>query len=282
MSVYDIPMHNLKEEILLIPIEEGRNHQFGGTHSHNFYEILYFTEVKGDSVHYIDFTAYPVKSDHVYIIKPSQIYAMELTSERGYLIAIQAGYFERIRMFFDEHIGYRLPNLIEMDGYNIQTMRQILSVLFDEYNGERRDELVYAHLHSFITLLMLTHHKNAGAARIDSRISDLLSLIERYFLTERETLFYSLKTSLSSKRLNVLAKQELGFTVKQLVLQRLLLEAKRRISYGDQTFKSIAFALGFKDTSYFSRFFKLNAGMTPEEFNASLSPQVSSKRVSGE
>lgn len=206
---------------------------------------------------------------------------MELTTEKGYLIAIQAAYFERIRIFFDEHIGYRLPNLIEMDGYNIQTIRQILSVLYDEYKGERREELVYAHLHSFITLLMLTHHKNAGVARIDSRISDLLSLIEKFYITERETLFYSLKTALSSKRLNVLARQELGFTVKQLVQQRLLLEAKRRISYGDQTFKNIAFELGFKDTSYFSRFFKQNTGMTPEEFKASLTPQLSSKQLSG-
>lgn len=276
MAIYDIPAHNLKEEILMIPIEEGRNHHLKGTHSHNFYEILCFTETKDDSVHLIDFTAYPIKTNNIYIIKPGQVYTMELTTEKGYLVAIQAVYFERIRMFFDEHIGYRLPNLIQLDERNIEITRRILAVLFEEYTGEHRQELVYAHLHSFITLLMLTHHKNAGAVKTDSRIGYLLSLIEKYYLTERETLFYSIKTSLSSKRLNVLARQELGFTVKQLVQQRLLLEAKRRISYGDQTFKSIAFALGFKDTSYFSRFFKQNAGITPEEFKASLTPHPDS------
>lgn len=270
MNVKDIPAHNLKEEILLIPIEDGRHHQLKGTHSHNFYEILCFTETKDDSLHYIDFTAYPVAPDHVYIIKPGQIYTMNLTTERGYLVAIQETYFERIRMFFNEHIGYRLPNLVQLDGRNVEITRQILNVLFQEYNGERRPELVYAHLHSFITLLMLTHHKNLGANRIDSRIRDLLFLIEKHYLTERETLFYSHKVALSSKRLNALCRQELGVTVKQLIQQRLVLEAKRRISYGDHTFKSIAFSLGFKDTSYFSRFFRQNTGMTPEEFKASL------------
>lgn len=59
MNVHDIPMHNLKEEILLIPIEEGRNHQFRGTHSHNFYEILYFTHAKDNSIHHIDLPHIP-------------------------------------------------------------------------------------------------------------------------------------------------------------------------------------------------------------------------------
>lgn len=270
MSLYDIPAHNLKDEILLLPIQEGGRHHLKGTHSHNFYELLYFTEAPSGCVHFIDFVEYPVTTDHVYIIKPGQVYSIDLTVEKGYLVAIQTAYFERIRMFFDEHIGYRLPNMIQMDERNIEITGQILQVLYKEYNGERRRELVYAHLHSFITLLMLTHHKNGGPGRVDSRISRLLALIEEHYIIERETSFYAGQTSLSSKRLNALSQQELGYTAKQLVQQRLLLEAKRRISYGDQTFKSIAFSLGFKDASYFSRFFKQNTGMTPEEFKKTL------------
>lgn len=269
-SLYDIPTHSLQEDILVIPIEEAAQQNLKGSHSHDFYEMLYFTEIPGNSTHSIDFTPYPVRTDEVYIVKPGEIYSMELTTEKGYLVAIREAYFERIRMFFDEHIGYRLPNVIRMDESNIDITGQILKVLFDEYAGERRKELVYAHLHSFVTLLMLTHHKNGGSARIDSRISRLLSLIEENYIAERETSFYAGQTSLSSKRLNTLSRQELGSTVKQLVQQRLLLEAKRRISYGDQTFKSIAFSLGFKDTSYFSRFFRQNTGMTPEEFKKTL------------
>lgn len=270
MGLYDIPAHTIEEEILLIPIEKGHHHHLKGTHSHNFYEILYFNETKEDSIHSIDFTEYPVEPDQIYIIKPGQVYTMNLTSERGFLVAVNISCFERMRMFFDEHIGYRLPTLVRMDKRNIEITRQILQVLYEEYSGERRKELIYAHLHSFITLLMLICHKNARAVKIDCRITLLLSLIEKHYATERETVFYSCKTALSSKRLNALSKQELGFTIKQLVQQRLLLEVKRRISYGDQTFKSIAFELGFKDTSYFSRFFKQNTGMTPEEFKSLL------------
>lgn len=98
------------------------------------------------------------------------------------------------------------------------------------------------------------------------------------YLSEHETSFYAAKVSLGNKRLNALAKQELGITVKQLIQERLVLEAKRRISYGSETSKSIAFGLGFKDISYFSRLFKQHTGMTPEEFKNSIINNLHSKK----
>ncbi|MDU1904128.1 MAG: helix-turn-helix domain-containing protein [Dysgonomonas sp.] len=76
--------------------------------------------------------------------------------------------------------------------------------------------------------------------------------------------------SLSEKRIGILTKQALGHTVKGLIQQRILLEAKRLINQGNLSFKSIAFQLGFVDASYFSRFFKKYSGITPEQFKSTL------------
>jgi len=113
---------------------------------------------------------------------------------------------------------------------------------------------------------MLSHHNRAENKPIDGRISDFLSLVEKYYTQQHETLFCSKKIALSSKRLNMLSRQELGIIVKQLLQQRILLEAKRKISEGNKPFKNISLELGFKDTSYFSRFFRQNAGITPQQF----------------
>jgi AraC-like DNA-binding protein len=48
-----------------------------------------------------------------------------------------------------------------------------------------------------------------------------------------------------------------------MISQRLILEAKRELSFGALTIKEIAFKLGFNDTSYFSRFFKKHTGQIP-------------------
>ena len=98
----------------------------------------------------------------------------------------------------------------------------------------------------------------------------LLELIEQNYIREHSVEFYAAKLSLGKKRLNVLAVEALGLTVKQLIQQRLLLQAKRMISMGHSTSKEIASDLGFHDASYFSRFFRQNAGVTPEEFRQSL------------
>jgi AraC-like DNA-binding protein len=57
-----------------------------------------------------------------------------------------------------------------------------------------------------------------------------------------------------------------GTTVKKMISQRLILEAKRELSFGALTVKEIAFKLGFNDASYFSRFFKKHTNQNPDSF----------------
>ncbi|WP_244526744.1 helix-turn-helix domain-containing protein [Pseudozobellia thermophila] len=62
---------------------------------------------------------------------------------------------------------------------------------------------------------------------------------------------------ISAKRLNQILKEKLDKTGVQLIHNRLMLEAKRQILHSENTIKEIAYNLGFKDHSHFSRFFKL-------------------------
>ena len=106
---------------------------------------------------------------------------------------------------------------------------------------------------------------------INNLMHSLLELIERHYTSQHDVDFYAAKLSLGKKRLNVLSVDVFGQTVKQLLTQRLILQAKRMISASGSTFKEIASELGFNDASYFSRFFRQHAGVTPEEFRRSLS-----------
>jgi AraC-like DNA-binding protein len=45
-----------------------------------------------------------------------------------------------------------------------------------------------------------------------------------------------------------------------------LAEAKRLLCYSERSVKEISAALGFDDSSYFSRFFFQKTGMKPKEF----------------
>jgi AraC family transcriptional activator of pobA len=51
-----------------------------------------------------------------------------------------------------------------------------------------------------------------------------------------------------------------------MIEERVMLEAKRLLSYSSLSVKEVSMLLGFDDPAYFFRFFKKNTLSTPSEF----------------
>lgn len=61
-------------------------------------------------------------------------------------------------------------------------------------------------------------------------------------------------------------KASFGRQVKELIVERRLLEAKRLLLFTIRSIEDISFELGMKDAAYFSRFFRLRMGEPPGEW----------------
>ena len=59
-----------------------------------------------------------------------------------------------------------------------------------------------------------------------------------------------------------------GLQVKEFLNERRLLEAKRLLLFTVRPLEDIAFEIGLRDAAYFSRFFKIRAGLPPSEWRA--------------
>ena len=71
--------------------------------------------------------------------------------------------------------------------------------------------------------------------------------------------------------LNALSQELLGKTAGELIRDRVLLEAKRLLTNSASiTVSEVATELNFQDNSYFNRFFKKYAKVTPDEFRKQL------------
>jgi AraC family transcriptional regulator, transcriptional activator of pobA len=57
-----------------------------------------------------------------------------------------------------------------------------------------------------------------------------------------------------------------GMTTSQAINNRLIIEAKRDLSFSSKSIEEIGFDLGFDNQLYFSRFFKKLASSTPQNF----------------
>lgn len=95
-------------------------------------------------------------------------------------------------------------------------------------------------------------------------------LVEQHFKNEHSVSFYAEKLYKSPKTLsNNFAK--LNRSPLQIIHQRIVLEAKRLLTYTDKSAKEIAYEIGFDDASHLSRLFKKYTSQSPSEFKKALS-----------
>lgn len=78
------------------------------------------------------------------------------------------------------------------------------------------------------------------------------------------------KLNLSSRYLSDLLKQETGKTAIDLIHIYLVNEAKNRLMGDGQSVSEIAYELGFENLPYFSRLFKKETGISPNQFKKQL------------
>lgn len=76
--------------------------------------------------------------------------------------------------------------------------------------------------------------------------------------------------NLSARYLSDLLKQETGKTAIELIHIYLINEAKNLLKSDDQNVSEIAYTLGFENLPYFSRLFKKETGVSPNQFKKAL------------
>lgn len=91
-------------------------------------------------------------------------------------------------------------------------------------------------------------------------------LVEANFRTQHSVKFYADQLFKSPKTLSNLFAIYNDKSPSQVIQERILIEAKRLLSYTSLPVKQIAYTLGFEDVAYFSNFFKKNAGQSPMDF----------------
>lgn len=108
----------------------------------------------------------------------------------------------------------------------------------------------------------------AGAARQAALHTRFLSLVEAHHLAHWPVQRYARQLGASTDRLNRVTQAHAGRSALQLVHERLLREACRRLAYLPVPVSQLAFELGFDDPAYFTRFFKRHTGQSPGAWRA--------------
>ena len=97
-------------------------------------------------------------------------------------------------------------------------------------------------------------------------VGQFRALIERRFRSGWRLEQYARELCVSGSRLRAACLEVTGKPPIRLLHERVLLEAERLLAYGEASIAEVAYALGFTDPAYFSRFFTVRAGESPAAF----------------
>jgi AraC family transcriptional activator of pobA len=236
----------------------------------DFFEIVWLKNE--DPLHGITDPTYRIKGDWVYLIPPYRVHQLNKAGKNGELISFKPSMLEEEDKDFLLDL-FRIFNVqgefscLRLEADSARELGDIYRIMEGEYTREDNFEMMKALLKVFLLkLISVKALEFTGHDTHQKRVYEFLMLLESNFQTVTNIDFYAGKLGISSKRLNQILKEKLDKTGTQIIHDRIILEAKRRIIHTEVTIKEIAYDLGFSDRPYFSRFFKKQTGQTPEEF----------------
>lgn len=254
-----------------------RHKDIAEPHSHNFYLAILVTN--GSGTHEIDFSVYVVKPGALFFLNPGQTHHWHLSPDtRGYI-------FFHTRDFYELHYTHnelsRYPFYYSMHNnpcvyLTLEARREMATLFKDIYNEYRIQENLFKQaLHSYINLLYvkatrLYDTQNTTEPTTENtyyqKFREFETLVEAHYRTEKSPAFYAGKMAMTVRHLNRIAKAVSDKTATDVVLERVLLEAKKELVLHRGNFKSISALLGYEDYAYFSKIFRIKTGDTPSTF----------------
>lgn len=101
-------------------------------------------------------------------------------------------------------------------------------------------------------------------------VRSFLKQVEKHFLNWKTLAPYARELGISANHLNDVVSAETGQPAGEHIRLRTMLDAKRLLLYSELSVAEIGYGLGFKDPSYFGRFFRRYGKCTPADFRSQI------------
>lgn len=255
-----------------------KNHKEVMTSPHrtNFYHVLWFR--KGIVTHSVDFKEVKIEPDTVLFLNKDVVHHF---SDSGNFDGKAIMFTDSFFCKSEAHIKFLRNSILFNDLFSVSKITlnetaifQSLFRLMDEEGTNETDAFQSDVLRNFLHNLLLISERirrqqDFIEVRKDADFEYVImfkDLLETEFRKVKQVSSYAEQLIVSAKRLNQATAKVLGKTPKELIDDRVMLEAKRRLVYTDESVKEIGFGLGFDEPTNFIKYFRKHSDTTPVEF----------------
>ena len=102
--------------------------------------------------------------------------------------------------------------------------------------------------------------------------NDFITLVHRNYTRHHDVAYYADKLNISADYLNVICRENLGYTAKSRIDSQIIISIKTLLDTTDLPIKAIAEHLHYENPSYMCRVFRRITGQTPMEYRNRLRP----------
>lgn len=287
IPIYELPFQgNEKLEFKIYQVKgieiqrKDYPHKTEQPHKHNYYEVCFFTGGSGE--HEVDFQTHKIISPGIHFLRPGQVHVIRRGKEyQGYLLVFSEEFFNLNFQNMEVIPGYPLITQLENGPILNLTQEQyedffqlILNIKKELVNrDEESDKIIVSFLKIFFLKLRqnfakLVTTKNETSSSMRGLVYRFNQLIEENYTQIHHVKEYAEVLGESPINLNRAIKSVTGKTASEIIIDRLILEAKRLLIYSDLNNKEVAYRLNYEDPSYFARIFRRKTGLTPTAFRS--------------
>lgn len=254
------------------------NSHFDHIQRNNYFSLIWVQAGNGKVK--ADFTEYDFVANSLFAFSPYQPYMFAATkSIKGTAICFHPEFFcihkhhKEVSCNGVLYNNIYNPPFVKVDNAAATTLQMLCEQIKTEMQNTElaQHELLVSYLKIFlITASRLKVQQQAQAAEAikDNKepfiLQKLRDAIEENFKTKHSPSDYAAMLYITPKALAKITKTHFNKTLSSLINERIIIEAKRELYLTDKTVKEIAYELGYEDEYYFSRFFKVNADVSPQ------------------
>lgn len=256
-------------------------------HIHSFYQIIWFK--KGKGAHFVDFKTYDVVENSIFFVAKNQVHYFDNNTDyEGVLIHFNEPFLLQdqspMEFFLNCNLfnnPYQQPSCCIGTGIE-HLLDEYITQLKQELNSEAafgKELLLRNYLKNF--LIQIQRRKNETDQSIEQpqQVLDekrillvkFINLINENHKKGFTIAEYARRLHISSRSLSEFTHQLINKTPSQMIQERVILEAQRMLLYSNLHVNQIGYCLGFDDPSYFVKYFKKHALISPVEFRKSVS-----------
>jgi AraC family transcriptional regulator, transcriptional activator of pobA len=271
-TVDDLPAEADALEVIELEVGSIGDGQVREPHRHAYHELIWVRE--GSGRHLIDGEPVEFGPRTLTLIAKGQVHQFERAEEvRALVVRFDDEWLTGSRRWLFTGRACTALSAPQPDAERFDSLLELLRVELARQAGPESAEL-RRHLLA-AALLWAQRWREAeleehGASGADVDLHrHFLELLESDFETHHDAGHYASALGVTTGTLSRTLSRLTGRTTKQLILDRVLLEAARLLRFSDLSIKEIAARLGFGDQFAFSKAFKRQRGEAPLDFRKS-------------